>query len=268
MQQTINSIFGIRQPSDVVDILLVSLAFFLLFTIFRQSRSPVALRGLILASVVGFGIYLLAQTMRLDATRALFEKLWLVGTLVFLICFQNELKKALTDIGRRPLFQTFLFKTRVTAIEELIVAASRLSEKKIGGLLCIERRNPLRAYAETGTRLDAEATAELLRTIFAPYTPLHDGAVILRNNRIAAAGCLLPLSESQSIPKDLGTRHRAALGLSEETDAVVIVISEETGTISLVHEGRIERPETPESLRAKLRSIFELGDEEESGDER
>lgn len=264
--QALLSIFRNVEWTDVVDILLVTVAFFLLFWIIRQSRSAVALRGFILATIVGFGLYLSAQAFAFVTTAALLESLWVVGVLLFLISFQNEYKKALIEIGRNPFFQSF-FKQRTTAFEKLIAAAIRLSEKKVGALICIERRSPLKTYIETGTALDSEITSELLRTIFSPYTPLHDGAVVVRNNRIASAGSLLPLSESDMIPKELGTRHRAALGLSEETDAVTIVVSEETGIISLVYDGHIERPETADSLRAKLRTIFEVKDDDEDGEE-
>ncbi|MDX2177183.1 MAG: diadenylate cyclase CdaA [Candidatus Sumerlaeia bacterium] len=251
--------------SDAIDILLVSFAFFLLLSVIRESRSPLALRGLVISTLGGFLLYTVAQQLGLSATVRLFENLWIVLILVFLICFQNEIKRGLTDLGRRPLFRSF-FAQRTTAIEDIIVAATRLAEKKTGALIAIQRDDSLRSYAETGTELDAAVSVELLRTIFALYTPLHDGAVIIRNNRVFAAGCLLPLSESTSIPKDLGTRHRAALGLAEETDAVVLVCSEETGVISLARDGRIERPETAESLRSKLKALFDLDEEDDDGE--
>lgn len=263
--QTFFSVFSNFKLTDAVDILLVSMAFFLLLTVFRQGRSPVALRGLVFLVLLGFALYLAAVSFNLSATVKLLESFWIVGVLIFLICFQTELKKALSDFGRNPLFRS-LFAGRTTAIDDIIVAATRLAEKKIGALICIQRRDPLQTYVDTGTEVDAGVSPELLRTIFAPYTPLHDGAVIIRENRVSAAGCLLPLSESQAIPKDLGTRHRAALGLTEETDAVVIVCSEETGIISLVTDGKLERGESAESLRAKLRQLLEVKEEPEDGE--
>ncbi len=263
--QSFLSILRNFKPADAVDILLVSMAFFLLLQVLRQSRSPVAMRGLIFLVLLGFAMYLAAVSLGFSATVKLLESFWIVGVLIFLICFQVELKKALSDFGRNQLFNK-LFAGRTTAIEDIVVAATRLSEKKIGALICIQRKDPLRNYIETGTELDAGVSVELIRTIFAPYTPLHDGAVVIRENRIAAAGCLLPLSESQSLSKDLGTRHRAALGLSEETDSVIVVCSEETGIISLVSDGRIERGESAESLRAKLRTLLEIPEEEKDGE--
>lgn len=251
---------GVR---DLVDILMLALVFFILLNMIRQSRSQVALRGLMIVFGTTLFFYLVTILGELSAMRALLGRAWIVIVVLFLIVFQAEIKKGLTEYGRLPIFRA-LFHQESTPIEEVIKAAARLSEKKVGALICLERRTTLRPYIETGTLMDALVSVETLRTIFAMYTPLHDGAVIIRNNRIAAAGCILPLS-TQELPKEMGTRHRAAIGLAEETDAVVVVVSEETGTISLAHDGLIERPETPESLRVKLRDLFEI--EEDSGGE-
>ncbi|MBI5154066.1 TIGR00159 family protein [Candidatus Poribacteria bacterium] len=249
---------------DAIDILMVALIFFLMLSLIRQSRSQVALRGLIIVLFGTVGLYLITIFAELTAMSRLFERLWVVIALVFLIVFQNEFKKALTEFGRMPIFRAF-FHQESAVIEEIIKAAVRLSEKKTGALIGLERRTTLRPYIETGTLLDAHVTVELLRTIFTVYTPLHDGAVIIRNNRIVGAGCLLPLS-GQDLSKDLGTRHRAAVGLTEETDAVVVVVSEETGTISLAHDGAIHRPETAESLRLNLRALFAIREETGGGE--
>ena len=249
---------------DVIDILMVALVFFLIFSLLRESRSQVALRGLIIVLFIAFVLYLITIFAELTTMSRLFERLWVVITLIFLISFQNEFKKALTDYGRLPIFRA-LFKQETAAVDEIIRAVSRLSEKKVGALICLERRTPLRPYSETGSPIDGVSSVELLRTIFAMYTPLHDGAVVIRNNRIVAAGCLLPLT-NQELPKELGTRHRAAIGLTEETDAVVVVVSEETGTISLAHDGMIHRPMTSEALRHRLRELLEIEVEVEGGE--
>lgn len=246
---------------DILDIFLVSVLFYVALRVLRESRSQVALRGLIIVLGSSFLLYLLSQTMNLAATSWLFDRLWLAIALVFLICFQNEVKKALTNFGQLPFLRSF-FTQPNTGIEEVAKAAVRLAEKKTGALICIERRNTLKTYADTGTRLNAEVSEELIRTVFSLFTPLHDGAVVLSGNRVLAAGCLLPLTQADNLPKELGTRHRAAIGLSEETDAIVVVVSEETGIISLVHDGQIERPETGETLRTKLRTLFEISEEE------
>lgn len=249
---------GVR---DVVDMLMVALLFFLVLGLIRESRSQVALRGLMIVLGAAFVFYLVTLVAELRAMSWLFEQLGFVLVLMYLIVFQSEFKKALTEYGRLPVFRV-LFKQERAAIEEIIRATSRLSEKKVGALICLERRTSLRPYIETGTQLDATVSVELLRTIFAMYTPLHDGAVIIRNNRVAAAGCLLPLTD-EDLPRDLGTRHRAAVGLSEETDAVVVVVSEETGAVSIASDGNLERGVSGETLRQRLRDLFEITEEDE-----
>ena len=174
-----------------------------------------------------------------------------------MLLFQGELKKALTDFGQTSLFRPFL-KTVSFDLDEVVKASVRLAERRTGALIAIERRHSLVPYIEVGTPLEAQVTAELLRTVFAIQTPLHDGAVIIRNGRVAAAGCLLPLSENPSLPKELGTRHRAGIGLTEQTDAIVVIVSEETGTISLAHGGNIERGFDLDSLRARLQKLLEF----------
>jgi diadenylate cyclase len=194
----------------------------------------------------------------------IFENLWILIVLVFMMVFQNEFKKALTQVGQLRVFRV-LFTQPGEHINEIIKAVKIMASRHVGALIAIERRNSLRVYAETGTQIDSMVQSELLRTIFTPYSPLHDGAVILSGDRLVAASCILPLTAATDISKDLGTRHRAALGLSEETDAIVIVVSEETGTVSLAIDGRLERPLTPEELKKHLETelgITHSGEEE------
>lgn len=256
------TIIGSVGRDDLVDILAVSLIFYAIFLLLRESRSFTALRGLVAVIAGGVFIWLVAKIASLTATSRLLEESFTLIVIVFVILFQNELKKALTDFGQASIFRPFL-TTSTLDMDEVIKAVVRMSERKIGALIAIERRNSLHPYIEVGTRLDAVVTAELLRSIFALQTPLHDGAVIIRNNRVAAAGCLLPLSDSPKLSKDLGTRHRAGIGLTEETDAVTIICSEETGAISLAHDGKLDRGETAESLRVKLKALFEYQEEED-----
>jgi diadenylate cyclase len=248
---------------DFVDILAVSLVFYIIFVLLRESRSFIALRGLVAVILFGAFVWTLAKALNLTATMALLERSLLLTVIVFTIIFQNDLRKALTDFGQASIFAPLLKNQRLAA-DEIIKAAVRLSERRIGALIAIERRNTLRPYIEVGTALDSIVTAELLRSIFAVQTPLHDGAVIIRNDRLAAAGCLLPLSDNPRISKDLGTRHRAAIGLTEETDAIVIVCSEETGQISLAHDGILDRNESAESLRAKLKTYFDFLEDDDA----
>ncbi|GAB4318051.1 MAG: diadenylate cyclase CdaA [Candidatus Sumerlaeia bacterium] len=247
---------------DVIDIILVGLLFFLLFSLLRETRSYAALRGLMIILIASFFMFFVAKFAQMSALRLIFERFWIVTVLVFLIVFQNEFRKALTDIGQIRLFRAF-FTPSGRYLDEIIKAVMAMSSRNVGALIAIERRNPLRPYVETGVPLDAVITAELLRTIFAPVTPLHDGAVIIRNEKVAAAGCILPLSIDPAISKELGTRHRASLGLSEETDAVVICVSEETGIISLAVSGRLSRGETENTLRHKLESLLDIPAEPE-----
>jgi len=263
-QSTIRDLYALlasMSVRDAIDVVMVALFFYLLLSLIRESRSQVALRGLMLVLGATFVLYMVTLVSQLRAMRWLFEQMGIVLIMMYLIVFQAEFKKALIEYGRLPIFRAF-FKQESAALDEIVRAAARLAEKRVGALICLERRTALRPYIETGTSIDSQVNVEILRTIFAPYTPLHDGAVIVRNNRIAAAACLLPLT-GQDLSKDIGTRHRAAVGLTEETDAVVVIVSEETGIISLAHDGMLERPETPETLRQKLRDPFEIEEEED-----
>jgi diadenylate cyclase len=251
------------QFSDVIDIVLVSVLFYFLFALLKETRSAVALRGLISIMILSFLGFFLAKVFNLSAVRLIFERFWIVILLVFLIVFQNEFKKALTDIGQLKVFRHFFHQSGVF-LEEILKAIGIMSSRRIGALIAVERRNPLKAYADTGTAIDSAITSELVRTIFAHYTPLHDGAMIVRGDRIVAAGCILPLTNDPNLSKELGTRHRAAIGLSEETDAVVLVVSEETGSISVAVHGNLYRNQTLDSLRSQLQQLLGIESEVES----
>jgi diadenylate cyclase len=263
--QELLAIITHMELQDVVDIFVVSLLFYGLLILLRETRSAVALRGMVGILLFSFVIFFLAMALRLSATALIFRNFWTVAVLVFLIVFQNDFRRVLTEVGRLPVFRGSK-REQAQSMGEIIGAVQRMAEKKIGALIAFERRNLLKVYADTGTALDAQVSSELLRTIFALYTPLHDGAVIIRGDRVVAAGCILPLAEETPIVPIVGMRHRAALGLSIETDGIVIVVSEETGTISLVHDGKMERGETPESLRAKLEKLLDIRPEEEEAD--
>jgi diadenylate cyclase len=174
-----------------------------------------------------------------------------------IVLFQSDIRRALAHFGRAPFFR-YLERLEATSetIEELVVSATNLASRRIGAIIVIERQIGLRNYIEGGIPLEAMVTYDLLGSIFQPGSPLHDGAVIVQGDRIAAAACFLPLSVNALVSRDLGTRHRAALGVTEENDAVAIVVSEETGGISLALNGRLERGLTPDALRARLRSLL------------
>ena len=248
--------------NDVLDILLVSILFYFLFSLLKGTRSAVALRGLISILLVSFLIYFVARLARLSAITFLFKSFWLIGVLMFFIIFQSELRRALTEVGQIKLFRHF-FKQRGEFVDEIIKAVNIMSKRRIGGLLAIERKNPLKTFIDTGVEVDSAVTSEMLRTIFSPFSPLHDGAIIIRNDRIIAAGCILPLSDDPTLSKDLGTRHRAAIGLTEESDAIVVVVSEETGTVSLAVTGGLERGLSLENLKNRLIELLEIKVEKE-----
>jgi len=188
---------------------------------------------------------------------------WLI---VFVILFQPELRHALAQFGRTRYFRSFLRGEGFGVLGEVVRAIEALARERHGALVVIERNVGLRNYVETGTRVDAKVSAELLVTLFSPGSPLHDGAVILREDTVLAASCILPLSNNPRSALSLGTRHRAALGLSEEADAVVVVVSEETGAISIAYRGILRQRLTEGELRSELSRIFRTRPEEEEQD--
>ncbi len=212
---------------------------------------------------MGLGAALLLALFYLSRLGHLETVNWLVrnmvGYVVFalIVLFQADIRRALAHFGRTPFVSYFARPERADEIvEEVAVATGMLAGQRTGGIIAIEREIGLRNYIEGGIPLDATVTYDLLVTIFRPGTPLHDGAVIVQGDRIAAAACFLPLTVNPSVSKDYGTRHRAAIGLTEETDAVAIIVSEETGRISLALEGRIDTGLTVEELRARLRELL------------
>jgi diadenylate cyclase len=183
----------------------------------------------------------------------------LAGYVVFaiIVLFQADIRRALAHFGRGPFFRYFERSSSAEeTIEELVVAVTTLASRRVGAIIVVERQIGLRNYIEGGIPLDAMVTYDLLASIFQPGSPLHDGAVIVQGDRIAAAACFLPLSVNPRVSRDLGTRHRAAIGITEENDAIAIVVSEETGTISLVIDGNLDRGLNGDVLRARLRSLL------------
>ena len=240
---------------DVVDILLLSLVLFFVYRFIRDRRAGKLLLGLgcVLA------LSLLGDALDLPATRFIFSDFRQIGVIAILILFQPELRSALEKVGGTPLtgIRNITAESRDSAminaeIEAICTAAGDLSRDKVGALIVIERSTKLGEYIKSGVMIDAMISPYILKNIFFNNAPLHDGAVIIRSGRICAAGCFLPLSTNDEINKDLGTRHRAAIGLSEISDALVIVVSEETGTISLAEDGKLERNYNYNSLKQVL----------------
>ncbi len=210
--------------------------------------------------LVGLGILLIAlmisKWINLYTIDWLVQSFWSQIVLALIILFQPELRRALAHIGENPLLYPFSYVEESRHIEEIVRTAVSLSNRKIGSLIVIERETDLKNFIEMGTELDAKVSKEILVSIFQPTSPIHDGAVIIRGKRIIAGGCFLPLSLRADISRLLGTRHRAAIGITEETDAVVIVVSEETGAISIVIGGEITQNLDMNTLRETLTDLF------------
>lgn len=234
---------------DLIEILIVTAIFYRILLLLAGTRAIQMLLGLLLL----IGIYFIARVLNLDLLRSLLENLFEFGAIAALVVFQPELRSGLAHLGQNRLWRRFFNRLEETAVaEEIAQAAEELARSKVGAIIAIERDVGLGEYAETGTPLQARVSASLLNTIFTPYSPLHDGAVIVRGDMIVAAGAILPLTQFPVADKTMGTRHRAALGLSEETDAAVVVVSEETSQISLAVRGRLERGLDAQGLIAAL----------------
>ncbi len=239
--------------SDLLDIGLVSILIYELLLLIRGTRAAqMALSG-------GFiiGLYFLSRWLQLETVNWVIRNL--AGYVVFaiIVLFQSDIRRALAHFGRAPFFRYFERASSADeTIEELVVATTSLSAKRTGAIIVIERQIGLRNYIEGGIPLDATVTYDLIGSIFPPGSPLHDGAVIIQVDRVAAAACFLPLSVNPMVSRDLGTRHRAAIGITEENDAVAIVVSEETGIVSVVTGGAIERGLSADALRARLRALL------------
>ncbi|RMG13318.1 MAG: TIGR00159 family protein [Planctomycetota bacterium] len=245
------------------EIFILTLIMFAVLTFLRGTRGEnmVKVLGIVLAVA-----YLLGRTLALQyelkRLTLVLDAIFQASVVALVVIFQPELRKGLAlKIGSRFLSDS---GGNEQIVPEVVSAASRLAKAKIGALIVLERRDPLKEYVGTGTLLDAEVKSDLLRTVFYPGTPLHDGAVIIQGGRMTAAGCFLPLTDNPAVPKALGTRHRAAIGLSEAEDALVVVVSEETGGISLAEGGVLHRDLGREELHELLERLYLRRDDEES----
>lgn len=240
---------------DIVDMVLVAFVLYKLYVMIKDTRALALLKGLIVMLIAT----VISKWLGLNVIYWLLQKTMTVVLVALPVVFQPELRRALEQLGRGTLFKNSVFlneEEQENLLEELAKTVAVLAKNKIGALIVLEREIGLSDYIETGIKVDGLVSNEFLINIFIPNTPLHDGAVILRGNRIMAAGCLLPLTEDRSLKKELGTRHRAAIGLAEQSDAAVIVVSEETGIISLARSGRLVRDLDAEALKGKLRPLF------------
>jgi len=254
MLEFLTNVREIVRWQDLVDILLVCIIVYRVLLLIRGTRA--------VQMLTGFGIilifYYLAERLKFYTLHTILQEFFNNLIIILIIVFQDEIRKALTQVGRNPFFTTTNTIEEVAIIEEICQAASLLAQSRVGALIVLERETGLKNYIEAGTVLDSRVTADLIVSVFHPSSPIHDGAVIIRNSRISSAGCLLPISRDPAINKELGTRHRAALGLTHETDAVVIVVSEERGEISLVHHGTMVRDLDVNSLRHQLLELLGL----------
>ncbi len=246
--------FDLPGSRGIVEILVLAWFYYMVMIFIRGTRSAQVLTGLIGLIAV---LVLLTWWFNLEQLNWLLSRLTVYLAVALFIIFQPEIRRALAELGRQSVFQVRSGSKQL--VENIADAAMLLSERKIGALVAIENDIGTRAIQETGVKLDSAVTPELLATIFFPHTPLHDGGVIIRDGRIVAAGCLFPLTQRSDNVKGLGTRHRAAIGLTEETDAVVIVISEETGTLSISWKGRLSRGYDRDRLVRFLTAILVKG---------
>ncbi len=233
---------------DIVQIALVAVGAYYLLRILVRTRAMQMLVGVLLLGA----LYLLARMLDLELIRYILEQVFKYGAFAAIIIFQPELRTGLARLGQRHFLRVFNRLEVTEVADEIVEACERLARAKMGAIIAVERQVGLEEYAETGTRLQARVSADILVSIFLPYGPLHDGAVLIAGDTIVAAGVILPLTQFAVADKSLGTRHRAALGLSDETDALVVVVSEETAQISLAQRGALERAVGPERLGEAL----------------
>ena len=250
----INSIKSITVWS-ILDILAVSYIFYKSYTLIKETRAEQLLKGIILILL----LIPVSSVLNLNMLNWILSKSVTIGLLSIVIIFQPEIRRALEHIGRSAFIDKHLLEDEVImdkVITEIVVAVDNLSKSKTGALIIIEQLTGLGEIVSTGNQIDALVSAALLENIFVVNTPLHDGATIIRNDRIVSAGCFLPLTNNQNISKKLGTRHRAAIGISENSDALTIIVSEETGTISLAVNGTITRNYDKDKLKDILVRII------------
>ena len=241
---------------DVLDILIVSILIYEALKLIRGTRAV----QMVIGSVLVLLLFSLSDFFPLQTVNWLVRSLLLYAGFAVIVLFQSDIRRALAHLGRVPGLRSLGRSERTKdTIEDVVTAAELLAKDRKGALIIIEREIGVRNYIESGIPLDAFVSYDLLTTIFEPKTRLHDGAVIIQEDRVAAAACFLPLSVSPKLDRDLGTRHRAAIGLTEECDAVAIIVSEERGEISFANAGRLERGLTPDDLRGRLQSLVLFG---------
>ncbi|MBI4055180.1 MAG: TIGR00159 family protein [Elusimicrobia bacterium] len=241
----------LRTLLDILDILVVTFLTYRLVLLIRGTRAMQVAWGL----VILFLLTALAQALKLKATTWLLHQFWLAGIVLLIVVFQSEIRAALAKLGSQSL-GNILVTPKLEFIGEVIEAIKECSAKRIGALIVLEQEIGLKNFVETGAILHAEVSRELILSLLNPSSPLHDGALIIEHARLTAAACLLPLTQEQEVSKILGTRHRAAIGLTEISDALVLVVSEQTGGISLARGGKLHQDVDPEKMREELTALY------------
>lgn len=249
----------LKSWNTYVDILIIAFIIYKAMALIKETRAEQLIKGiamLIIATRV-------SEMLGLHTVYWLLKNAMTVGFIAILIIFQPELRRALEHLGRGRFFSKgeMIDQELDIMLDEMSIAIAQLSKSRIGAIIVLEQETGLNEYIETGIHLDSRVTSELLMNVFIPNTPLHDGAMIIRKNRIAAAGCLLPLTQNQNLSQELGTRHRAAIGVTELSDALVIIVSEETGVISLAMEGKLSRYLDIKSLKEMIKNNYKIKEE-------
>jgi diadenylate cyclase len=245
-----------------LEVLIIFLFVYAFLRIMEGTRGAGILKGLAVFAVILAALTIfVTQQFKLENLSWVVRNLGPVTLIPLFVLFQPEIRRALIRLGQNPLFRMF-FRPHSRFTDELVKATFSLARDRVGGLIAIEREVGLRGYSEGGVRLDATVSAELIKTVFWPGTPLHDGAVVIRQQRIAAAGCLFPLTDNPQLSAELGTRHRAGVGITEESDAAAIIVSEQTGQVSLAVGGTLQRDIDEKSLRRALEELAAIPVEE------
>lgn len=242
-----------RPLVDLFDIFIVSFIIYRIILLIKGTRAVQMLLGL----VVLLGLYVISQIFGLYTLNWFLSNFLSSIVLVVIVIFQNDIRRALMHVGKNPFFAGLSREESSEIIENIVSACFRMASKRFGALIVIERETGIKDFLEIGTDLDAQITSDLIVSVFLPYSPLHDGALIVQGGRITRAGCFLPLSHNPDLSKNLGTRHRAAVGLTELVDAVTIVVSEETGTVSVVVNGKMTKDLDASGLRKILARLLQ-----------
>ena len=243
----------------LVEIILLSVGIYYGYLYFKGTRGAKVLTGL---AIVFLTLTLISQLLNLTVIGWIIRSFSVFLAVALVVIFQPELRRGLAELGGHPIFS--LTSEKRETVHDIVEGVTQLANKQFGALIAIERDTSIRVYEETGVTLDAEFSVELMLTLFQPKSALHDGGVIMRNGRIAAAACIFPVSQRETLDRSLGLRHRAGLGITEESDAIAVIVSEETGSISICHRRRIERNFTPETFRKRINELLLAGTYEET----